>query len=80
MSTQGASGSKPMVDKTKVRKLMRFWAIGTFIITFASVTTFASIFTGLLIFLEPLYWVIIVVSGLACAVVLLIEEWWLRRS
>jgi len=80
MSTQGASGSQSTIDKVKVRKLMRFWSIGTFIITFAAVTTYASMFTGFLIFLEPLYWAIIVLSGLASAVVLLIHEWWLRRK
>jgi hypothetical protein len=80
MSKQSEAGSQPTVDKVKVRKLMRFWSIGTFIITFTAVTTYAIRWTGFLIFREPLYWVIIVVSGLASAVVLLIDEWWLRRK
>ncbi|MFN2297696.1 MAG: hypothetical protein ACK2UB_02525 [Anaerolineales bacterium] len=80
MSTQGASGTKPPVDKVKTRKLMRFWAIGTFIIVFAAMTTYASFWTGFLIFLEPLYWIAIILFAAATAAVLLIHEWWLRRQ
>jgi hypothetical protein len=80
MSTQGTSGSKPPVDKTKVRKLMRFWTIGTFIVVFAAVTTYAGLFTKFLIFRQPLYWVFVLVSAAAAAAVLLIHEWWLRRQ
>jgi hypothetical protein len=80
MSTQGASESKPPVDKEKSRKLMRFWAIGTFIVTFASVTTYAGTLTKFLIFRQPLYWVFVVVSAIATVAVLAVHEWWLRRQ
>ncbi len=80
MSTPGKPGSQPTIDKVKVRKLMRFWSFGTFIITFAAVTTYAMLWTGALIFREPLYWLIIAVSGLASVGVLLIDDWWLRRK
>jgi hypothetical protein len=78
MSEQSAPSSKPTIDKVKVRKLMRFWVFGTFIITFAAVTTYAGMITGVFIFREPLYWVIIGITAVACVVILLIHEWYLR--
>jgi hypothetical protein len=80
MPTQDATQAKPVVDKTKARKLMRFWSIGTFIIAFAAIKTYASILTGFLIFREPLYWVAIILCGLATIIVLAAHEWWLRRK
>jgi len=78
MSGQSAPSSKPTIDKVKVRKLMRFWVFGTFIITFAAVTTYAGMWTGVLIFRQLLYWVIIGITAVACGVILLIHEWYLK--
>ena len=79
MSKQAAPEPKPASDKTKARKLMRFWVIGTFIITFVSITMYASFITGFRIFAEPLYWIMIVIAGLASAAVLAFYEWWSKR-
>jgi hypothetical protein len=81
MSAQGSPApEKKPVDKTKARKLMRFWAIGTFIIVFTAVTTYAGMITGFLIFREPLYWLMVVLCAVATVAVLLVHEWWLRRK
>lgn len=79
MATKGAPESKPADEKTKTRKLMRFWVIGTFIITFVAVTVFAGTITGFLILKEPLYWIMMIIAGLASAAVLVFYEWWLKR-
>jgi CHASE2 domain-containing sensor protein len=59
---------------------MRFWTIGTFIIAFAAVTTYAGLLTRFLIFRQPLYWTFVVAAAAAAAAVLLVHEWWLRRQ
>jgi hypothetical protein len=78
MSSQTPPAST--IDKVKVRKLMRFWSFGTFIIASAAVTTYAGMWTGFLIFREPLYWVIIGVIAVASVLILLIHEWYLKSK
>jgi hypothetical protein len=80
MSSQKASESKSTIDKVKVRKLMRFWVFGTFLISAAAVTTYAGVITGFLIFREPLYWLIIGVTAVASVLILLVYEWYLGRK
>jgi len=60
--------------------LTRFWVVGIFLIVFVSVTMYAGYLTGFRIFTEPLYWVMIVIFAVACAVILLIHEWSLKRK
>ncbi|MBN2085885.1 MAG: hypothetical protein JW748_11750 [Anaerolineales bacterium] len=80
MTNQKAPESKPTDPKVKVRKLMRFWVFGTFIITAGAVSAYAGVITGFLIFREPLYWLIIGVCLVASVLVLLIHEWYLKRK
>jgi predicted tellurium resistance membrane protein TerC len=54
--------------------------VGIFLIVFVSVTMYAGYLTGFRIFTEPLYWVMIVIFAVACAVILLIHEWSLKRK
>lgn len=70
-----------MTDEQKKKiKLMRFWLFGTFIIVWTAVTAYAGVYTGLAIFREPNYWIIIIVAAIACIGGDFGYEAWLRRA
>ncbi len=68
--------------KENLLKLMRFWLFGTFIIVFASVTTYAggAVGIGIPIFRELNYWLIMILTAGACMVTYMTYRWYLSRQ
>lgn len=51
------------MNEDKKLKLMKFWLFGTFVIVVAAITVYLGMFTGLAIFSEWRYWLVVVIAA-----------------